>query len=370
MAETKDKEAVIVERRGRRDPLKLATPVFAARNATNELLDSTDTGPVGMLTAPFRAVRRMPLWVLAVVVLLIGGTWLPLASVADVPEGWVVGAQVGRAVDGGVDWMVTNWDPFFRAVNVTVLNYLMLPLERWLLALPWWTVTAVVTVTAAKIAGRVFGAVALVMMGALVVLGLYDLAMMTLAIVVTATILAVVLGVPLGILAAKSDRFDNTLRPVLDLMQTMPAFVYLIPILMLFGLGKVPAVLATVVYALPPIIRLTSLGIRQVDESVMEAGRAFGATPLQLLLKVQVPLALPTIMAGLNQTIMMALAMVVIASMIGAKGLGVEVLAGIGRLDVGRGLMGGIGIVIMAIILDRITQGFARSQQARTSRGA
>jgi len=146
-------------------------------------------------------------------------------------------------------------------------------------------------------------------------------------------------------------------------MQTMPSFVYLIPVLILFGLGMVPAVLATVIYAVPPVIRLTNLGIRQVDSSVIEAARAFGSTANQLLFKVQIPLAMPTIMAGLNQTIMMALAMVTIAAIIGARGLGVEVLNGIARLDVGRGLIGGIGIVVMAIILDRITQGFARSQQ-------
>jgi len=143
-------------------------------------------------------------------------------------------------------------------------------------------------------------------------------------------------------------------------MQTMPSFVYLIPALMLFGLGKVPAIMATVIYAVPPIIRLTNLGIRQVDINVVEAARAFGSTGSQLLLKVQIPLAMPTVMAGLNQTIMMGLAMVVIAAMIGAKGLGVEVINGIARLDVGRGLIGGLGIVVMAIILDRITQGLGK----------
>jgi glycine betaine/proline transport system permease protein len=143
-------------------------------------------------------------------------------------------------------------------------------------------------------------------------------------------------------------------------MQTMPSFVYLIPALMLFGLGKVPAIMATVIYAVPPIIRLTNLGIRQVDANVVEAARAFGSTGSQLLLKVQIPLAMPTVMAGLNQTIMMGLAMVVIAAMIGAKGLGVEVINGIARLDVGRGLIGGFGIVVMAVILDRITQGLGK----------
>jgi ABC-type proline/glycine betaine transport system permease subunit len=151
------------------------------------------------------------------------------------------------------------------------------------------------------------------------------------------------------------------------MMQTMPSFVYLIPAVMLLGLGKTPAVMAVSIYAIPPIIRLTSLGIRQVDASVVEAGQSFGATPWQLLSKVQVPLALPTILAGLNQTVMMALAMVVIASMIGAQGLGIEVLKGISRLEPGRGLIAGTAIVFMAIILDRISQGFAKRPETQRS---
>ena len=201
------------------------------------------------------------------------------------------------------------------------------------------------------------------MMLAVVVLGIFDQAMSTLALLTVATLLSVVLGVPSGILAARSDRYDAIQRPVLDMMQTMPSFVYLIPVLMLFGLGKVPAIIATVIYAVPPIIRLTNLGIRQVDVNTVEAARAFGTTRNQLLFKVQIPLAMPTVMAGLNQTIMMALAMVVIAAIIGARGLGVEVLNGIARLDVGRGVIGGLGIVVMAIILDRITQGLAQTRK-------
>ena len=150
-------------------------------------------------------------------------------------------------------------------------------------------------------------------------------------------------------------------------MQTLPSFVYLVPAIMLFGLGKTPAVMAVVIYSIPPIIRLTNLGIRQVDPEVMEAARSFGSTSRQVLAKVQLPMALPTVMAGVNQTIMMALAMVVIASMIGAKGLGIEVLNGIARLEVGRGFLGGLGIVIMAIILDRITQGCTKPRQRASS---
>jgi glycine betaine/proline transport system permease protein len=194
------------------------------------------------------------------------------------------------------------------------------------------------------------------------VLGIFDMAMTTLALLIVATLLSVILGVPSGVLAARSDRYNAFQRPILDMMQTMPSFVYLIPVLMLFGLGKVPAIIATVIYAVPPIIRLTNLGIRQVDENIVEAARSFGTTYYQLLFKVQIPLAMPTVMAGLNQTIMMALAMVVIAAIIGSGGLGVEVLNGIARLDVGRGVIGGIGIVVMAIILDRITQGLAKTR--------
>ncbi|MDO8749710.1 MAG: ABC transporter permease subunit [Dehalococcoidia bacterium] len=264
--------------------------------------------------------------------------------------------------------MVVTWDPVFSAINVNLLRHFLLPLEKWLLGLPWWLVIGVVAFVSYRMAGLVFGLLSVGMMIALAAFGLFDLAMITLAIILVSTALAVVLGVPTGILMSKSNRADAVIKPVLDLMQTMPSFVYLIPVLMLFGLGKVPAVIAVVIYAVAPIIRLTNLGIRQVDASVIEAARAFGATATQVMLKVQLPLALPSIMAGLNQTIMMALAMVVVASMIGAQGLGAEVLNGIARLEVGRGLMGGIGIVVMAVILDRITQGLAKpSRRVRTS---
>ena len=314
-----------------------------------------------------RVVTSIPKWVWAVVGLLLIGSIVPFGGIADVPESLGVGAQFSRSVNDAVDWMVVTWDPFFSAINIGVLRYLLLPLEGWLQDLPWWLAIAVVALIAYRIVGPTFSAVAAALMVMVAALGIYDLAMSTLALVTVATLLCVILGVPAGILSARNDRFDALLRPVLDLMQTMPSFVYLIPMLMLFGLGKVPAVLATVIYAVPPIIRLTNLGIRQVDSSVVEAARAFGSTPNQLLFKVQIPLAMPTVMAGLNQTIMMALAMVVIAALIGAKGLGVEVFNGIARLDVGRGLIGGIGIVVLAIILDRITQGYARSQRAKSA---
>jgi glycine betaine/proline transport system permease protein len=169
-----------------------------------------------------------------------------------------------------------------------------------------------------------------------------------------------VVGIPLGIASGRSDRFESYLRPVLDAMQTTPAFVYLVPIVMLFSVGNVAGVLATIIFALPPIIRLTSLGIRGVHPELVEAAQAFGATRSQVLFRVQIPLAMPTILAGLNQTIMMALSMVVIAALIGAGGLGSPVVLGLNTLDIGRAVIGGLGIVLMAIILDRITQSMAR----------
>ncbi|HEY95625.1 MAG TPA: ABC transporter permease subunit [Dehalococcoidia bacterium] len=261
--------------------------------------------------------------------------------------------------------MVINWDPFFSAINVFILQGILGPLEDFFLWIPWWSIFIITGLVAWQSVGIKFAGIAVVLLLLMSIVGLLDLASMTLAITLTSALICIVIGLPLGIVAAKSNRFDGIIRPILDMMQTMPSFVYLIPALMLFGLGKVPAVMSTSIYAIPPIIRLTNLGIRQVDAQVVEAGKAFGSTPWQLLTKVQVPLALPTILAGLNQTVMMALSMVVIASMIGAKGLGTEVLTGIARIEVGRGIIAGLGIVFMAIILDRISQGFARRQQTQ-----
>lgn len=194
-------------------------------------------------------------------------------------------------------------------------------------------------------------------------LGLWEAGMQTLALMLMATFLSVVIGIPVGILMGRVDWVRAVLNPVLDVMQTMPSFVYLIPVVMLFGLGKTPALIATIIYAVAPLVRLTDLGIRLADKEVLEASRAYGANTWQQLFGVQIPLALPNIMAGINQTTMMALAMVVIASMIGATGLGQEVLQGINRLEVGRGLMAGVSIVVLAILFDRITQAYGRRQR-------
>ncbi|WP_353893315.1 ABC transporter permease subunit [Proteinivorax hydrogeniformans] len=191
-------------------------------------------------------------------------------------------------------------------------------------------------------------------------IGLWEQSVQTISLILTSTLLALVISIPLGILAAKNDTVDAFLRPILDFMQTMPAFVYLIPAVVLFDIGSTPAAVATIIFAMPPAIRLTNLGIRQVPEELVEAGKAFGSTPSQMLFKIQLPQAMPTIMAGINQCIMLSLSMVVIASMIGARGLGSVVMRGVSQLETGVGFEGGIAVVIIAIILDRLTQGVSK----------
>lgn len=266
-----------------------------------------------------------------------------------------------------VQSLVVNYGFVFKAISQTILQVILF--MEWILrGLPWWLVLlaflALAWFAARKISLVLMVGFMLLIVGAL---GLWDLTMQTLALMLIASLISIIIGVPVGIWLAKSQIMRRITLPVLDVMQTMPSFVYLIPAIMLFGLGKVPAVLATIIYAVPPLIRLTDLGIRQVDREVVEAATAFGSSPSQILFGVELPLATPTIMAGLNQTIMMALSMVVVASMIGARGLGEQVLNGIQTLDVGKGLEAGLGIVILAIVLDRITQGFGQS--SRKERG-
>ncbi|CAI2451211.1 MULTISPECIES: ABC transporter permease [Serratia] len=264
-----------------------------------------------------------------------------------------------------VDVLVTNYGDMFRKISDTLL-WAVIHLESLLRATPWWVMLAVVGLLAWHATRRWLPT--LVIVGLLLLVGtagMWDKLMQTLALVLVATLLAVIIGIPQGILAARSDRVRAVMMPLMDVMQTMPSFVYLIPVLMLFGLGKVPAILATVIYATPPLIRLTDLGIRQVDKEVMESVTAFGANRWQKLFGVQLPLALPSIMAGINQTTMMSLSMVVVASMIGARGLGEDVLVGIQTLNVGLGLEAGLAIVILAVVIDRITQAYGRTAVAR-----
>ncbi len=229
--------------------------------------------------------------------------------------------------------------------------------------LPPWVLILILALLAWRLAN--WGTAVFTVIGLLIVenLGLWDPIVEPTALILVAEVLVILIGIPLGILAAKSDWVDRIIRPILDFMQTMPAFVYLIPAVMLFGLGIVPGVIATVIFALPPLVRLTNLGIRQVPTDLVEAGEAFGSSRMQLLLKVQLPMANPTIMTGINQSIMLALSMVVISAMIGAGGVGSEVLRGIQRLDVGRGFAAGLAVVVLAIIMDRITQNIGRQKQ-------
>ncbi|MEA5075601.1 MAG: proline/glycine betaine ABC transporter permease [Coriobacteriia bacterium] len=273
---------------------------------------------------------------------------------------------VGTWVDTAVDWMTDNLEWLFDAVSA-FLKTLIDSLESGLL-FPSALIVVVIVAALAYVAKgwkfSLFTAASFVIMA---MMGLWDEAMSTLSLVLVASSVALLIGVPLGIVAARSDRFSSMLRPVLDLMQTMPSLVYLIPAIVFFGIGKVPGVVATVVFALPPAARLTELGLRQVDPEVVEAGEAFGATPMKILTRVQVPLALPTIMAGVNQVIMLALSMVVIAGMVGAGGLGAVIFRGVTRLDVGLGFEGGLSVVIMAVFLDRITAAFGERANKRVS---
>ena len=267
---------------------------------------------------------------------------------------------LGNWVDRLVSWMLATFSGLFDTM-ADIVRWMVLNLESGLTWLPWPLVLAVVAVGAwFSTKSRLTTVVLVALMFMIGSFGLWQLTMITLAIIFTAAIISILIGLPIGILVARSPKFEMLARPILDGMQTMPAFVYLIPAMFFFGLGVVSAVFATIIYAVPPLIRLTDLGIRGVAGSAIEAATAYGASPRQILREVQLPLALPAIMAGINQMTMMALAMVVISSMIGARGVGQEVLLSINRLDIGRGAEAGLAIVAMAIVIDRITQGFAK----------
>ncbi|HON41084.1 MAG TPA: proline/glycine betaine ABC transporter permease [Methanoculleus sp.] len=264
---------------------------------------------------------------------------------------------VDYGVEVLVDWIEHHFGWLLDAISAA-LGFLIGGLQDLLLAIPVPILILIAAVVVWVVTRRNIKLAAVTAIGLILIwdLNLWSLSMMTLALVLVSTIAALALSIPLGIAAARSDTMNSALRPILDFMQTMPSFVYLIPAVIFFGLGNVPGAIATVVFAMPPALRLTNLGIRQVPTELIEVADAFGSTPWQKLVKVQVPVALPTIMAGVNQCIMLALSMTVIASMIGAGGLGYQVLVGIQRVDVGMGFEAGLAIVIIAIILDRITQ--------------
>ena len=270
--------------------------------------------------------------------------------------------NIGQYIETAINWLTEHFASFFDALSMGIGGFID-GFQHVLFGIPFYITIAVLAALAWFKSGK--GTAVFTLLGLLLIygMGFWEETMQTLALVLSSTCLALLLGVPLGIWTANSDRCNKIMRPVLDFMQTMPAFVYLIPAVLFFGLGTVPGAFATIIFAMPPVVRLTGLGIRQVPKNVVEASRSFGATPWQLLYKVQLPLALPTILTGINQTIMMSLSMVVIAAMISAGGLGEIVLKGITQMKIGLGFEGGIAVVILAIVLDRITQGMADNRK-------
>ena len=264
------------------------------------------------------------------------------------------------------DWLVPNFRPFFRALAWPV-DHLLQGLTVFLHGTPMLVITIAFGLAAWRVAGKGVAIFTVVALCFIDMIQLWQETMTTLAMIVTAVVFCTIVGIPLGIVAARSDGFRMVIRPILDVMQTIPSFVYLIPIVMLFGIGMVPGIIATIIFALPPIIRLTDLGIRNVRGDLVEAAKAFGSTPWQILWEVQFPLALRTVMAGLNQTLMLALSMVVIAALIGAGGLGLLVYTNLGSLNVGGATVSGVSIVLLAVILDRMTQALGEGRPAQTA---
>ncbi len=269
---------------------------------------------------------------------------------------------IADTVDGFVSWMEKAWGPALDEF-ADLFGDLIELVTDGLNFVPWWVIVLIVAVAAYKTNGWRFLVGSTLGLVLIWNLELWPAFIATLVLVLFSSAISMIIGFPLGILSGKSDKFHTVIMPVLDFMQTMPSFVYLIPALLMFGIGQVPAIFATVIFSMPPIIKLTDLGIRQVPTDLIEVGESFGCTPIQLLLKIQLPVAIPTIMTGVNQTMMLALSMVVVSAMIGAGGLGAGVLQAISQLRNGMGFEYGIAVVIMAIILDRILQGVGKKMQ-------
>ena len=271
------------------------------------------------------------------------------------PSDYEIYIPIGEWIEGNIKEWLFEQRPLFKKLSApidTVLN----SLDSLLNFIPFPIILLIFVFLAYRTNGLKFAIFSFVSLVFIDLVDLWSESMTTLAMIFTAVIFCMLIGIPLGILASRSNTFEIILRPILDIMQTIPSFVYLIPVVMLFGVGLTPGVVATIIFALPPIIRLTNLGIRQVGKGFKEAGSSLGLTKFLILVKIEIPLSLKTIMAGVNQTLMLALSMVVIAALIGAGGLGLTVYIALGRLDVGSAVIGGTGIVILAIILDRITQ--------------
>ncbi|MGB1251344.1 MAG: ABC transporter permease [Candidatus Promineifilaceae bacterium] len=284
------------------------------------------------------------------------------------PEAWNIGLR--DTLNEAKRWIVVNRKThwmflFFFEPLSAVLDFIIRRAEELLLFLPWPVIVSGTFLLANRISGLRLALLSFVCLMLMGLFGLWDESMATMALMLIAVLLSLLIGVPLGIWTARNPRAEMVLRPILDAMQTMPAFVYLIPVLLFFGVARVPSVIATIIYALPPVIRLTSLGIQTVSEDALEAARSFGTTERQMLRKVQIPMAMPTILAGVNQSIMMALSIVIIAALIGSGGLGDSVLKALRRLRVGEALEAGLAIVVMAILLDRLSAAYAQREQAQ-----
>ncbi len=261
----------------------------------------------------------------------------------------------GSWIAEGIDWLNTNAHGLFRAISRGV-EALLSVTEGTLLLLPAWSMIPALALLAWLLLGGRSGLIVLGSLGFCLAAGLWDRSMQTIALVSVAVSIAVAIAYPLGILASRSRRVEAVLRPILDIMQTVPPWVYLIPAVMIFSLGKVPALLATVIYGIPPMLRITTLAFREVPRDLIELGQATGATPMQILGKIEIPAARKTLLVGLNQCILLSLAMVVLAGLVGAGGLGAEVTRGLTRMEMGLGLRAGLGIVAIAILLDRISR--------------
>lgn len=263
--------------------------------------------------------------------------------------------EIGQVVEIAINWLTDNLSGFFGLIKTFLLT--IIDSFEWIFTfMPFYVFILLFSLLALKLSNYKIALFTIIGMLLIYFMELWEPAMATLSLVGTATFVALIIGLPLGISMAKYDRLDKVMRPILDFMQTMPAFVYLIPAVYFFGLGPVPGAIATIIFAMPPIVRLTNLGIRQVPKEVIEASKSFGSTSSQMLFKVQIPLSMPTILAGLNQTIMLSLSMVVISAMISSGGLGENVLFGINRMQIGIGFEAGLAVVVLAMILDRITQ--------------
>ena len=276
------------------------------------------------------------------------------------PSDYEIYIPIGEWIEGNIKEWLFEQRPLFKKISTpidTVLN----SLDSLFNFIPFPIILLLFVFFAYRTNGLKFAIFSFVSLVFIDLVDLWSESMTTLAMIFTAVLFCMLIGIPLGIIASRSNTFEIILRPILDIMQTIPSFVYLIPVVMLFGVGLTPGVVATIIFALPPIIRLTNLGIRQVGKGFKEAGSSLGLTKFLILIKIEIPLSLKTIMAGVNQTLMLALSMVVIAALIGAGGLGLTVYIALGRLDVGSAVIGGTGIVILAIILDRITQKIIKS---------